>query len=111
MSVKITKVNAEQADTGATGQRYLARGENVAMRFWHEPASTDDKPERKRDYETVGYVVAGHAELIAGTETVSLKTGDSWTVPQGLSHTYRILQEFTAVEATYPAAREQNDAS
>jgi hypothetical protein len=28
--------------------------------------------------------------------------GDSWLVPQGASHTYKILETFTALEATAP---------
>lgn len=33
--------------------------------------------------------------------------GDSWTVPEGASHTYVILEPFTAVEATSPPAEAQ----
>jgi quercetin dioxygenase-like cupin family protein len=33
---------------------------------------------------------------------VKLEAGDSWVVPRGARHTYRILEPFTAVEATCP---------
>ncbi len=33
-----------------------------------------------------------------------LEPGDSWLVPAGAEHTYRILETFTAVEATSPPA-------
>jgi quercetin dioxygenase-like cupin family protein len=33
-----------------------------------------------------------------------LEAGDSWLVPAGAEHAYRILDEFTAVEATSPPA-------
>jgi quercetin dioxygenase-like cupin family protein len=33
-----------------------------------------------------------------------LEPGDSWVVPKGASHSYRILEPFTAVEATCPPA-------
>ena len=41
-------------------------------------------------------------------EVVELSTGDSWTVPRGATHTYKILEPFTAVEATSPPAEERN---
>jgi quercetin dioxygenase-like cupin family protein len=33
---------------------------------------------------------------------VLLNPGDSWLVPRGAAHTYRILEPFTAVEVTCP---------
>ena len=33
-----------------------------------------------------------------------LHPGTSWVVPKGSEHSYRILEEFTAVEATTPPA-------
>ena len=35
---------------------------------------------------------------------IPLSAGDSWTVPKGATHTYNILETFTAVEATSPPA-------
>jgi hypothetical protein len=32
------------------------------------------------------------------------KKGDSWVVPKGSRHTYKIIETFTAVEATSPPA-------
>jgi quercetin dioxygenase-like cupin family protein len=64
-----------------------------------------EKPATKRDYETVGYVLCGQAELTIEGQTVMLEPGDSWLVPAGAEHAYRILSEFTAVEATAPPAQ------
>ncbi len=36
--------------------------------------------------------------------SVMAKLGISWVVPQSPSHTYKILESFTAVEATAPPA-------
>ena len=58
-----------------------------------------------RDYETVGYVLAGRAELHLEGQTLLLEAGDSWVVPAGAEHTYRVLEAFTAVEATSPPAQ------
>lgn len=100
----VDKVNVEQASRGQMGQRYLASGEMMSMRLWDSEEPGEPKPEVARPYETVGYVLEGRAELHLEGTVVELKTGDSWTVPKGAAHTYRILETFTAVEATSPPA-------
>jgi quercetin dioxygenase-like cupin family protein len=62
------------------------------------------KPATRRPYETVGYVISRRAELRIEGQSVLLEPGDSWTVPKGAEHTYKILELFTAVEATHPPA-------
>jgi quercetin dioxygenase-like cupin family protein len=64
----------------------------------------EPKPASRRDYETVGYVIKGRAELHLEGQQVLLNEGDSWIVPKGAEHTYKILEPFTAVEATTPPA-------
>ena len=100
----ITKIDSTHSPQGSMGQTYLASGIHVGMRLWEEIAPGDDKPSRSRDYETVGYVIAGRAELVSEGQTVILEPGDSWVVARGAEHTYRILEPFTAVEATSPPA-------
>ena len=102
----ISKLSLESAATGAMGQKYLASGTNVALRLWEEGPEEGVKPPSTRDYETVGYVVAGQAEVHFGGKSLTLEQGDSWVVPKGVVHTYKILEPFTAVEATCPPARE-----
>jgi quercetin dioxygenase-like cupin family protein len=101
----IKKVSGGQSPQGPGGQRYLASGKHVAMRLWVDEPPTDDKPSVARDYETVGYVIKGRAELQVEGQSVRLEPGDSWLVPAGAEHTYRILETFTAVEATSPPAQ------
>jgi quercetin dioxygenase-like cupin family protein len=36
---------------------------------------------------------------------VLLEPGNSYVVPKGATHSYKILEAFTAVEATYPPAQ------
>jgi quercetin dioxygenase-like cupin family protein len=103
----VDKVGGEQAPQGGMGQRYLASGESVSMRLWENERPGEPKPEAARDYETVGYVISGRAELRLEGEKIPLATGDSWTVPKGARHTYEILEPFTAVEATSPPAEER----
>lgn len=100
-----TKVSAAQAVEGPHGEIGLAAGERVAMRLWRNEEPNADKPATRSEHETVGYVVSGRAELVLAGETLSLAPGDSYLVPAGTEHTYRILETFTAVEATSPPAK------
>lgn len=100
----VKKVSSAHSPEGEMGQTYLASGVSVAMRLWSNEPPTDDKPARTRNYETVGYVISGRAELHSEGQTVLLEPGDSWVVPKGASHTYKVLEPFTAVEATSPPA-------
>ncbi|MDQ4106730.1 MAG: cupin domain-containing protein [Actinomycetota bacterium] len=100
----VKKVNSGSSPKGAMGQKYLAAGKSVSMRLWEGEEPGEPKPEEKRDYETVGYVIEGRAELHLEGQKILLEPGDSWLVPKGASHTYEIQETFTAVEATSPPA-------
>jgi quercetin dioxygenase-like cupin family protein len=100
----VKKVSSGHSPKGDMGQKYLASGVAVSMRLWQEEPGAS-KPETQRDYETVGYVIAGRAELHLEGQMVLLAEGDSWVVPKGARHSYRILEPLTAVEATSPPAQ------
>lgn len=100
----VKKVSSETAPKGALGQRHLASGKTVSMRLWDE-APGEQKAPARRDYETVGFVIRGRAELTLEGQTLRLEPGDSWLVPKGAEHAYRILDSFRAVEATAPPAQ------
>ena len=100
----VKKVSSEHSPRGEMGQKYLADGKAVSMRLWEGEEPGEPKPEATRDYETVGYVIVGRAELLLEGQKILLEPGDSWLVPKGASHTYNILETFTAVEATSPPA-------
>jgi quercetin dioxygenase-like cupin family protein len=100
----ITKVQSRSSPKGDMGQKYLAAGTQLGMRLWEDEQPGEAKPATKRDYETVGYVIAGRAELHLEGQKILLEPGDSWAVPKGASHSYKILETFTAVEATSPPA-------
>jgi quercetin dioxygenase-like cupin family protein len=99
----VKKVSSQTSPRGDMGQTYLASGKRVSMRLW-ESEKPQSMPATERDYETVGYVISGRAELELEGQTVRLEPGDSWLVPAGARHTYRILEPLTAVEATAPPA-------
>ncbi len=99
----VKKIDGHTSPHGKMGQIYLAGGKSVSMRLWREEPGVN-KPVTTRDYETVGYVISGRAELDIEGQMVRLNPGDSWVVPKHASHTYRILEKFEAVEATAPPA-------
>lgn len=100
----ITKIDSRHSPRGAMGQKYLASGITLAMRLWEEEKPGAPQPMQSRPYETVGYVIQGRAELHSEGQMVLLEPGNSWVVPKGAHHTYKILEPFTAVEATHPPA-------
>jgi quercetin dioxygenase-like cupin family protein len=100
----VTKVKSAYSPHGPRGEKYLAMGKNLAMRLWQDEPAGTAKETTRRDYETVGYVLRGKAELHLEGQMVLLEEGDSWVVPKGAAHSYKILEPFTAVEATYPPA-------
>ena len=100
----ITKVDSHHSPQGELGQKYLASGKTIAMRLWDETAGHQNEQNAVREYEVVGYVIEGTAELEIEGQTIRLETGDSWVVPKGARHTYRIKDRFKAVEATHPPA-------
>jgi quercetin dioxygenase-like cupin family protein len=100
----IVKIDATHSPKGPEGQKYLANGRAISMRLWERESPAPAKPAVRRDYETVGYAISGRAELTIEGQTVLLHPGASWVVPKGAQHSYLILEEFTAVEATTPPA-------
>jgi quercetin dioxygenase-like cupin family protein len=100
----VTKIDSHHSPKGTMGQKYLASGKAIAMRFWENEEPGEPKPESTRDYEVVGYVLKGRAELHLEGQVVLLEQGDSWVVPKGARHTYKVLESFSALEATSPPA-------
>ena len=101
----VKKVDSSNSPKGQLGQKYLASGKSLSMRLWENEPPNEPKEPSTREYETVGYVISGRAELHIEGQMVLLEPGDSWVVPKGSSHTYKILEPLTAVEATSPPAQ------
>ena len=101
----VNKIDSAYSPKGQLGQKYLASGKTVSMRLWENEQPGEPKEPAAREYETVGYVISGRAELHIEGQMVLLESGNSWVVPKGTSHTYNILEPFTAVEATSPPAQ------
>jgi quercetin dioxygenase-like cupin family protein len=103
----VKKVSSHYSPKGEMGQKYLASGKTLSMRLWDKEQPAEAKPHTQRDYETVGYVLEGRAELHLEGQQVLLEPGDSWVVPKGASHSYKILEPFSAIEVTHPPASAQ----
>lgn len=100
----VTKVSSQFSPRGDMGQKYLASGIKLGMRLWEDEQPGEAKPPTTRDYETVGFCLKGRAELHIEGQVIQLSPGDSWVVLKGQSHTYKVLETFSAVEATCPPA-------
>jgi mannose-6-phosphate isomerase-like protein (cupin superfamily) len=99
----VKKVTSAHSPVGADGQKYLVSGKRVSMRLWEEGPGESEVS--ARDYETVGFVISGFAELTVEEQKVTLEPGDSWLVPRGARHSYRIPESLVAIEATSPPAQ------
>lgn len=100
----IKKLDTKHSPTEGN-EKFLVSGKNVSMRMWEKEEPGKNKPEVTRPYETVGYVLKGKAELHSEGQVVKLEAGDSYLVPKGAKHTYKILETFTAIEATAPPSQ------
>ena len=110
MADDIELLNEDEGATGDQGQVLLAAGERVSMRLWRDEAPTRDFVRSTRPYETVGYVLEGVAEFELNGDVKRLEQGDSWVVPAGAEHGYRIVERLTAIEATAPATHDNHSA-
>lgn len=101
MDTTVIKIDSTHSPRGDGGLTYLASGVRLAMRRWDEdPGELTE--EHTRDYEVIGYVITGRAELHTEGQMVRLEPGDSYVVPRGARHAYRVLEPFSAIEATSP---------
>jgi len=100
----VIKVDSSHSPKGPDGQVYLATGKHIAMRMWRDVAPGSDQAPVRREYDCAGYAISGRAELHTEGQVILLNPGDSWIVPRGAEHSYKILEAFTAVEATTPPA-------
>jgi len=106
MSYRVLK--GENIENGPLGDLELAQGDHCGLRIWPNHM-TDNKAERTRPYEIVGYVVKGEIVLIVEGETQTLVEGDSFVIPPETSHAYAIEHPATVIEATSPPASSELD--
>ncbi|MGN8224601.1 cupin domain-containing protein [Gracilimonas sp. BCB1] len=110
--MSIETMTAEEVAEGKLNEagdvkEILASGEDVGLRVWRDEEPGADKELHTNSYETVGYVLKGKAELHLNDKVIELTEGNSYLVPKEAEHTYKIIETFTAVEATSPPAHLQ----
>ena len=71
----VKKVSSEASPSGDMGQVYLVSGKRLSMRLWRNEGP-QSKGATRRDYETVGYVIAGRAEVTVEGQTLKLEAGE-----------------------------------
>jgi len=79
---------------GATGERMMV----ALMTFKRgQEVGTHAHPN-----EQVGYCVQGRFELTIAGESTLIEPDDTYVIPSGVSHSYRILEDSLAVEVFSP---------
>jgi hypothetical protein len=71
---------------------------------WRSICAISSSVQFSRSISRLRAAPAGQAELMVEGQIVTLEPGDTWLVPAGSEHAYRILTDFTAIEATSPPA-------
>ena len=96
-------VRAQEGTSGDRGERFLARGQRIALRKWeHEPAG-ERAPEHANPYEYVAYLIEGTMRVrIGDAEPVDLAAGDTYVVPADTPYAFEVLERATVVEAVAP---------
>lgn len=79
---------------GATGERMM-----VALMTFKEGQAVGT---HSHLHEQAGYCVQGRFELTITGESTLIEPDDSYVIPGGASHSYRILEEASAVEVFSP---------
>ncbi|MGD1856838.1 MAG: cupin domain-containing protein [Leptolyngbyaceae cyanobacterium] len=93
------------SELSQTGLELFLTGQEIS--FWHwqaVPDHTNVDSYVSQDYEVMGYVISGQAELYVDGKVIPLKPGDSWVVPTGAPHAYRIVEPLTAIKVSHPPA-------
>jgi hypothetical protein len=101
----VKKVEATSSPSGEMGQRCLASGKaglNAPEGGRAAGRRKAGNASRLRDSWVCDW---RPAELHVERQLIKLSPGDSWLVPAGAEHRDRILEPFTAVEATAPPAQ------
>ncbi|BBD64686.1 hypothetical protein NIES4072_16500 [Nostoc commune NIES-4072] len=76
----VIKVDSSHSPKGQLGQKYLASGKTISMRLWENEEPNEPKEPTAREYETVGYVISGRAELHIEGQTILLRVSASQTL-------------------------------
>jgi len=91
------------ADPSPCGAKALVQGDKVALRLWDLPVTSEgeERSDLCANHESVCYCLHGRGELSIEGQLLKLAPGQSWLVPAGARHSYRVTDgPFKALEAT-----------
>lgn len=103
-SLRAHKSSKSGTSNSQSDSQLLLSGQELSMWLWQATPTKEVDAKRyvSQDYEVMGYVISGQAELYVDGKTISLGPGDSWVVPTGALHAYSILEPLTAVRTSHP---------
>lgn len=101
-SLRAHKNSLSDLSSSQIGSKLLLSGQEIAMWFWQAMPTDEIETCVSQDYEVMGYVISGQAELHVDGKVIPLEPGDSWVVPTGALHSYQILKPLTAVKTSHP---------
>jgi quercetin dioxygenase-like cupin family protein len=77
-------------------------GSNSLNAFlWHTPAGTN-APAHDHPEEQFGYILKGSFEVAIGDEKQVLTAGDSYFIPGGVPHAFRMIEDSVAIDIFSP---------
>ncbi|HAE41234.1 MAG TPA: cupin domain-containing protein [Candidatus Riflebacteria bacterium] len=74
---------------------------NMNVLHWNTPAGTVS-PAHEHPEEQFGYLLKGSFEVTIGDEKAVLKAGDSYFIPGGVSHQFKLLEDCLAIDIFSP---------
>ena len=83
----------------------LAWGERTSMGKFHL-AKGAELPLHSHPHEQTGYMVSGHVTFIIDGTEFDTVPGDSWSIPGGVEHTVKVLEDTVIIEVFSPVREE-----
>lgn len=80
----------------------LCYGQSMLMTEFRLLAGTE-LPKHEHPFEQTGYLVKGNITLVIGESHRNILPGDSWSIPEGVSHSAKVLEDSVALEVFNPA--------
>lgn len=79
----------------------LQGGGNLNALHWQTPAGTVS-PVHDHPEEQFGYILKGSFEVTIGNRKELLKAGDSYFIPGGVAHQFRMIEDSVAIDVFSP---------
>ncbi|WP_224269653.1 cupin domain-containing protein [Haloprofundus salinisoli] len=101
----VKAADAEQNEFQGVNFDVLAVGEESMVTKMHFEKG-NDVPPHSHESEQSGYVVSGRYRLRFGDRDEILETGDSYSIPGGVEHSYGVLESGTVIDVFSPPREE-----